>query len=166
MSVVHETRTHFWWINLLLWLPRRPSLQRDVTKQFIRKHTHKDPYPGAPYKVLPELAIKYNLVTEVSDLHGSITKIYHYGNNSYPMNLQLQTLIISNNYAGGGKSHPNKWLHILTIIEWLSHMIPVAKLPLSYAYNVVSVLSIRNGQLMIIYWHHMTGTLTMWSCDA
>lgn len=51
---------------MLFWLPRRPSLQRDVTKQFIRRHAHKDPYPGAPYKVLPQLAAKYNLVTEVS----------------------------------------------------------------------------------------------------
>ena len=51
------------------WLPRRPSVQRDVTKQFIRKHALKDPYPGAPYKVLPEFADKYNLVTEVSDCH-------------------------------------------------------------------------------------------------
>ena len=60
---------------LLLWLPRRPSVQRDVTKQFIKRHTHKDPYPGAPYKVLPELAAKYNLVTEVSGCHDSIIKL-------------------------------------------------------------------------------------------
>ena len=57
---------------LLYWLPRRPSIQRDVTKQFIRRHAHKDPYPGAPYKVLPELAAKYSLITEVSSCHDSI----------------------------------------------------------------------------------------------
>ncbi|XP_065913773.1 uncharacterized protein [Dysidea avara] len=45
----------------------KPSLQRDVTKQFIRKHAHKDPYPRAPYKVLPDLVVKYNLATELSN---------------------------------------------------------------------------------------------------
>ena len=74
--------------DMLLWLPRRPSLQRDVTKQFIRKHAYKDPYPGAPYKVLPELAAKYNLVTEVSGCHDSVILINHHGNNSYPISLQ------------------------------------------------------------------------------
>ena len=67
-------------------LPRRPSLQRDVTKQFIRRHTHKDPYPGAPYKVLPELATKYNLTTEVSMVAMTVVCNCHHGNNSYPIN--------------------------------------------------------------------------------
>ena len=74
--------------GVLLWLPRRPSLQRDVTKQFIRRHAHRDPYHGAPYKVLPELAAKYNLVTEVSGHHGNVIKSYHHGNYSYPISLQ------------------------------------------------------------------------------
>jgi len=50
----------------------------NVTKQFIRKHAHKDPYPGAPYKVLPDLVVKYNLVTEVWNCHGDSTHVTTY----------------------------------------------------------------------------------------